>query len=216
MDPYYDDGTCTIYVGDCRDVLPRLDTFDAVMVTDPPYGMAYQSNMAIEGPSEPIAGDESTALRDEVLAWWLPRPALVFGTWRLPRPAGVTQLLIWDKGESPGMGDLSMPWGPGHEEVYVFGTGFTGKRRSNVIRYPMLSPQDLRRPDHPTPKPVGLLIQLVGYCGHGVIVDPFMGSGSTLRAAKDLGRRAIGIETVERYAEMAARSLAQEVLPLFD
>ena len=215
MEPYYDRDGITIYHADCRVVLPFIlpSLGQAVLVTDPPYGMAYVSNFSKYGSTPPIVGDGDTAAREDVLRIWGDRPALVFGTWRCERPSGVVQLLVWDKGDSPGMGDLSVPWGPAHEEIYVIGTGFVGKRRPNVLRYKTLSAGDAERPDHPTPKPVPLMRDLISYCPPGAtVVDPFMGSGSTLRAAKDLGRRAIGIEIEERYCEDAAKRLAQRVL----
>lgn len=214
MKPYYDDGQVTIYHGDCFDLVDVWDLAGAVLVTDPPYGMAYRSDYPKKGgPSAPVAGDQDTTERDRVLEVWGDRPALVFGTWRIPRPVNTRQLIVWDKGESPGMGDLSMPWGPAHEEVYVLGIGFTGRRKPNVLRYPTLNPAAAKRPGHPTPKPEELMRDLIAYCPPlATIVDPFAGSGTTLRAAKDLGRRAIGVELEERYCEIAARRMGQEVL----
>jgi DNA modification methylase len=113
------------------------------------------------------------------------------------------------------MGALDMPWKPNHEEIYVLGFGFQGHRGSGVIRAngPGAYAQ-LRDCEHPTAKPVNLMTMLLEKCPAGVIVDPFAGSGTTLRAAKDLGRKAIGIEIEERYCEIAARRMAQEVLAL--
>ena len=211
VDPYYDDGDRVIFHGDCREILPAL-TAD-VIVTDPPYGMAYVSNSARHGSTDPIAGDADTGLRDWILEAWGDRPSLTFGTWRMPRPECRT-LLVWDKGDSPGMGDLTLPWGPSHEEVYVRGKGWVvDGRRAGVLHHAGLSAGDKSRPDHPTPKPVSLMADLLRACPPAwVVLDPFMGSGSTLRAAKDLGRKAIGIECEEKYCEMAAERLGQELL----
>lgn len=68
--------------------------------------------------------------------------------------------------------------------------------------------------DHPAPFPLPLATRAIGTTTADLVVDPFMGSGTTLRAAKDLGRRAIGIERTERFCEMAAKRMAQEVLDL--
>ena len=209
--PYYQDDHVTLYHGDCREVTEWLS--GDVMVTDPPYGMAYVGNFGREATKR-IAGDNDTSLRDAVLHAWGERPALVFGIWRCPRPPATRHLLVWDKGVSPSTGDLSIPWGNSAEEVYVIGHGFAGKRRSNVIRCDRLSATSAERPDHPTPKPLGVMRSLIEYCPPGVVVDPFAGSGSTLRAAKDLGRQAIGVEIDERYCEIAANRLGQEVLAL--
>ena len=209
MTPYYSDDHVTIYHADCLDIIDDL-TFD-VIVTDPPYGMSYVSNFG-RTPTEPITGDGSTAARDTVLAR-AAVPALVFGRWSCARPEAVRQRLVWDKGASPGMGDLTIPWGPADEEIYVIGDGFIGKRRPNVLRVPGLAAGDAQRPAHPTPKPIPLMSMLIQACPEDwMILDPFMGSGTTLRAAKDLGRKAIGIEIDERYCEIAARRMGQEVL----
>lgn len=205
MRPYYDDAGIAIYHGDCREILPHIQA--DVLVTDPPYGMAYQSGWK---ESSKIANDDSTEHRDWVLDHWGTRPAFVFGRWSVPRPAGARERLIWDKGDWPGMGDLSLPWGPSTEDVYVLGEGFVGKRRGQILRDPKRPSGD--RALHPNEKPIGLMEMLIGACPPGVIVDPFCGSGSTLVAAKNLGRRAIGIELEERYCEIAARRLAQGVL----
>jgi len=108
------------------------------------------------------------------------------------------------------MGDVSIPWGPTDEEIYVLGSGFVGKRESNVIRAQTLMSSDSRRPDHPTPKPVALMEALIAKCPPGVIADPFAGSGATLIAARNLGRRAIGVELEERYCEVIVNRLAQQ------
>lgn len=207
--PYYEDGHARIYHGDCLELIGELE-FD-VVVTDPPYGMAYRSSQGL-ATSVPIAGDESTDARDALLSALAGIPALVFGTWRVPRPV-CDELLIWHKTGVGFSGNLKSPWGPCHEEIYVIRSSqFTGKRSPNVLTIKGLASGDANRPDHPTPKPVALMVALIEKCPDGVILDPFMGSGSTLRAAKDLGRKSIGIELEERYCEIAARRLAQEVL----
>ena len=108
------------------------------------------------------------------------------------------------------MGDLSFPWGNSDEEIYVYGDGWKGSRGPNIITCPKLPVNN--RPDHPTPKPVGLMENLIMHCPAGLIADPFAGSGSTLVAAKALGRKAVGVELEERYCEIAAKRLSQEVL----
>lgn len=206
MTPYYSDDSVTLYHGDCLEVTEWLAA--DVLVTDPPYGMSYQSGWPASW-SRYVGGDDSIHLRDEALWEWGERPALVFGTWRVAKPDDVKQTLIWDKGDDPGMGDLSLPWGSFWEEIYVLGRGFTGRRQSGILRGWRCAKSGR---DHPTPKPVGLMEHLIARCPEGVIADPFVGSGSTLVAAKNLGRKAIGVELEERYCEIAARRLAQDVL----
>lgn len=210
MKPYFSDGLVDLYLGDCREVREWLDA--DVLVTDPPYGVAYESGRVPSRTRMPIAGDTSTEIRDHALADWGGRPALVFGSWDQPRPAGTKHRLIWSKGDDPGMGDLNMPWGKSDEEIYLLGAGFVGKRGPNVLVFN--KPSVNNRPDHPTPKPVALMEALIAKCPPGVIADPFAGSGSTLVAAQRLGRRAIGVEVEERYCEIAARRL--EAVPMFE
>lgn len=216
--PYYDDGTCVIYHGDCREVWEWWGIADGIMVTDPPYGIGYETGMDHRSGTDrsrprSVVGDEDTALRDYALKMWGARPALVFGSWKVARPDRTRAILTWNKGLNCGMGDLSLPWKPNTEEVYVLGSGFTGHRGSSVLDFQAPVSQVSWGRVHPNEKPVELLRALIAKCGQvGEIVDPFMGSGTTLRAAKDLGRKAIGIEIEERYCEIAAKRLAQEVL----
>jgi len=211
--PYYESGGITIYHGDCREVLP--DVSADVLVTDPPYGIAHASNRQDSAwRNEVIANDESTSFRDWVLTRWGDRPAIVFGTWKVIRPLLTRAVLVWDKGPASGMGDLSFPWKNSHEEIYVLGRGFEGHRGESVLKgYTVVTWASMGR-CHPNEKPIGLLVDLITKCPPGTILDPFMGSGTTLRAAKDLGRKAIGIEIEERYCEIAAKRLSQEVLPM--
>ena len=206
MSPYYDHDGITIYHGDCSDVITGLCA--DVMVTDPPFGIAYKSGR--KGTlARSIQGDTSTALRDALLEIWSPRPALVFGSWRAPRPQHVRALLIWDTKGALGMGDLRIPWKPSHQEIYVIGHGFIGRRTTDVLSFPPVQSMAKNGRLHPHEKPVPLLRELLRKCAPGTIIDPFMGSGTTLRAAKDLGRKAIGIEIEEQYCEIAAKRVEQ-------
>lgn len=221
LQPYFSDGDVTLYLGSCLDPeILDIWTQANVLVTDPPYGVAYVSNSSKYGSTDPIAGDENVDIRDEVLAAWSvthgpDAPALVFGRWDVPRPLDTRQRLIWDKGDSPGMGDLKLPWGKGDEEIYVIGQGFQGTRQTNVLRAKGYASMSAARPDHPTPKPVALMEALIEKCPPGVIADPFAGSGATLIAARNLGRKAIGVELEEKYCEVIARRLMQNAF-IFD
>lgn len=216
--PYYDHGGITIYHGDCLEILPELGPVGAV-VTDPPYGISYQTGMDHRlgtdlSRDRGVVSDGDQTARDDVLAILADTPALVFGSWKAPPPRGTRMTLVWEKGLNCGMGDLSLPWKPNTELVHVIGKGFRGHRGSSVLQVQAPVSQVSWGRLHPTQKPVSLLVQLIGKCPDGIILDPFVGSGTTLRAAKDLGRKAIGIEIEERYCEIAAQRLSQEVLEL--
>ena len=218
--PYYADDLVTLYHGDCLDVDVWL-TAD-VLVTDPPYGIDYTSgwsSLADERvKNKPagvvrIASDKTMAARDDALAAWS-GPAIVFGTWQVPRPPSVKRVLIWHKrNTNPGMGGGA--WYGAHEEIYVIGSGFTGAPAQSVIPTDEYRASGSGQPaviGHPTPKPLRLMEHLIERCPPGTIADPFAGSGSTLIAARNLGRKAIGVEIEERYCEIIAKRLAQGVL----
>lgn len=216
MDPYYQDEHVKLFHGDCLELADVWAGAD-VLVTDPPYGMKYESGRTATATK--ITGDGSLQARDAALTLWdhdgAGRPGLVFGTWKQPRPAATRQLIVWDKRGGAGFsGDLNMPWADITEEIYVLGTGWPPGRVPAIYSVPTLPSQSSERWGHPTPKPVPLLEQLLTKCPPGVVADPFAGSGSTLVAARNLGRRAIGVELEERYCEIIAKRLAQGALDL--
>jgi site-specific DNA-methyltransferase (adenine-specific) len=217
--PYYEDDLVTLYHGDCLEVDAWLEA--DVLVTDPPYGVAWESggfSNAKVALKERVAGDADAGARDAALGLWGPRPALVFGSWRVERPHGTSNRLIWHKAANK-PGHRTQPWFAADEEIYQLGTGFVGEPEQNV-----LVTHDRRdgaygevaRLGHPTPKPVGLMERLIAKCPAGVIADPFAGSGATLVAARNLGRRAIGVELEEKYCELIAKRLGQQAFDFDD
>ncbi len=213
-EPYYQDEHVTLWHGDCLDIREWL-TAD-VLVTDPPYGTQFsdenpkggygrRQNAGLGPEGFTIANDGTTETRDLVLSSWSGRPALVFGSPRLPDPPGEWRdRLVWDK-KRPGMN--GGPWRYRHESIYVT-AGFI--RSSNAATSIITAWPD--QAEHIHAKPVDLMLHLIAAAPPGLIADPFAGSGSTLVAAKQLGRKAIGVELEERYCEMAARRLSQDVL----
>ena len=131
----------------------------------------------------------------------------------LDEAIGFKHAVIWDKG------GLGMGWHYRYEMILVGqkpGAAckwYGGNTTPKVIRLPGIKP---RAQDHPTPKPEELFTFFLGLhtAPNDLVLDPVMGAGVTLRAAKNMGRRAIGIEIEEKYCEMAARRLGQEVLAL--
>jgi site-specific DNA-methyltransferase (adenine-specific) len=220
--PYYQDDLVTLYHGDCRETAEWWIDAD-VVVTDPPYGMGFRSGRGGAFGASTVASDEDTAARDYILSIWHtdthPRPALIFGRWSIDRPPGTRMVLTWEKGEHVGMGDLSLPWKPNTEEIYVLGSGFTGNRTGSVLKCHAIAgtvgQAGKGTRHHPTEKPVPLMAELVRKCPPGVIADPFAGSGSTLVAVKQEGRSAIGVELDERYCEVIAKRLQNADVTLF-
>lgn len=222
MTPYYSDDLVELYHGDARDILPGVIERADVIVMDPPYGIGWSSGHAGVLPRS-IEGDGDSMLRDWALEEWAgksgkvdyTRPALVFGTWKVERPAATRQVLVWDSQGALGMGDLSLPWKPAHQEIYVIGKGFRGYRGTDVLSYHPEQSTARRGRLHPHQKPLPLLRDLIQKCPpEWVILDPFAGVASTLVAAKSLNRKAIGIETDAEYCRKGAYRLAQDVLRL--
>ena len=182
-----------------------------------------------------IAGDRDTSARDLALKAFGGRPAVMFGSLFAPPPPGVRHIGVYvkplDGGALSAFGRLRRDV----EAIYFLGkapgwgekikSDFGGvpvhKRPPTLLRSSVFTtgveflggPGGLSaRAGHPHAKPQDVLEALLGVCPPGVIADPFAGSGSTLVAAKALGRKAIGVELEERYCEIAARRLSQDVL----
>lgn len=216
--PYYQDDLVTLYHGDCLEVTEWLEA--DVLVTDPPYGIAWDSKITSYRKTLPktistpdlIANDHSIEARDSALVLWGSKPAVVFGSWKMPRPPQTKHRLIWHKrGQAPGPANAAFMIQD--EEIYVWGDGFkkTSPPMRSVITTNESRSSEVRKVGHPTPKPIALMEKLIERCPEGVIADPFAGSGATLLAARNLGRQSVGIELEEKYCELIARRLQQQV-----
>jgi hypothetical protein len=223
-EPYYADEAVTLYHGDCREVSEWLAA-DA-LVTDPPYGRNWRQGRGMPSHGrraarihghDGIAGDEDTSVRDAALGLWGDRQGVVFGDLMLAPAPGTRLVLPYLKPTDAGARGTVGGFRRDVEAVYLTGpwpTGIGG--RSSVLttgaRIQGSNHGVAARAGHPHAKPVDVMEQLILACPAGVIADPFAGSGSTLVAARNLNRRAIGVELEERYCELAARRLSQGVL----
>ena len=130
-----------------------------------------------------------------------------FGGWP-PKVMPLRQIVIWDRGS--GFQRNTTHFVPSHEYVMIFAKPafrLTTRSVDDVWRIPPNAD-----PHHPASFPLKLATKAIGSCDAATVLDPFAGSGTTLRAAKDLGRKSIGIELSEAYCEIAAKRMAQEVL----
>jgi site-specific DNA-methyltransferase (adenine-specific) len=215
MKPYYEDtrSGITIYHGDCREILPGLGRFD-LLLTDPPYGVAVDTEnnvrtggkWAVRHDYPPVAGDDGPYDPAPVLA--AATSAVLWGAnnyaSRLPDSLF---WLAWDRltdGTTSTHLELAWVLGLDFRSVRVFRHQWCGVRRASEAG---------RRPLHPTQKPVALMSWCLGFFPDAkTVVDPYMGSGPVAKACKDRGLGYVGIELVEKYCEVAAKRLAQEVL----
>lgn len=213
MTPYYDNSGITIYHGDSRDVLPTLSRCD-LLLTDPPYGIGEARGKNKTRTHAALATDYGVANWDDepvdsallALALSKARWQILFGG-NFYSVAPSSCWLVWDKDNTGDFADCELAWTNLPKSVRKIRWRWNG----------MLQEHGGKKKEprwHPTQKPVEVIKWAIGQAPPecASILDPFMGSGTTLRAAKDLGRRAIGIEIEEKYCEIAAKRLAQEVL----
>lgn len=214
MKPYYEDDAVTIYHGDCRDILPTLTPVD-LLLTDPPYGIGAPSHPFGIEPSAPVKRytDEwdkkpvSHDLLDACRA--VGKHQIIFGGNFFELPPS-SCWLVWDKdnGSNP-YADAELAWTNLEKAVRL-----TRWRWQGMLQ--QLGGDRKEQRIHPTQKPLAVMRWAIEQAPSDVktILDPFMGSGTTLRAAKDLGRKAIGIEIEEKYCKIAAKRMAQSVMDL--
>lgn len=198
MKPYYDHGGITIYHGDCREILPSMDAVDFIYA-DPPYGVGKA-----DWDGKYLTGWEKIAVEKS-------RNGVVANTGTLSICTAIHAFgdqykdlfYAWNRN---GMTRSSI----GFMNVIVAVVAGSVKRGQNFCQFKI---QDLTRKNHPSPKPIEYMRCIVQRFTESseTILDPFAGSGSTLVAAKDLSRKAIGIEIEEKYCEIAAKRLSQEV-----
>lgn len=216
--PYFDDRQCTLYLGDCLEITEWLRA--DVLCTDPPYGRNWRQGRLKRIKSDAhggIHGDQDTSTRDAALTLWGARPAVVFGDLMLPPVAGTKLTLVYRKPPNAGTRGATGGFRCDAEAIYLVGPWSTGLGgHSSILTTGSRSqgnPSSVQgRYGHPHAKPVDVMETLIAACPPGVIADPFAGSGSTLIAARNLGRRAIGIEIDECYAEVAANRLSQPII----
>jgi site-specific DNA-methyltransferase (adenine-specific) len=235
MTPYYDDGVCTIHHGDCAEIAPTLGRFD-LLCTDPPYGIGearkdhggrgritsdrraersgikvrlnygrkYEVSNWDDAPPDAALLD---SLRDA--AEW----QCIFGGNYFTLPPSKCWL-VWDKENGASdFADAELAW-----TNYTCAVRLKRYRWNGFIRGGLSgkAAAEAEPRYHPTQKPLAVMSWAIGLCPERPtsVLDPFMGSGTTLRACKDLGIRCVGIEREERYCEIAARRLGQGVLAL--
>jgi site-specific DNA-methyltransferase (adenine-specific) len=202
----------TLWHGDCREWSSPVQA----VVADPPYGVDHRPHHMGEWEGSRIQGDTDGELREWVWRYSDSVPVAMFAAFpKIDQPKGYRAMLVWDKGAACGGGNLKVPWKLSFEIVWIGGTGWHGKRDPGVLRFSCV-PTWITGPAHngvggrlhPHQKPTSLLRHICDKLPPGVTVfDPCCGSGSTLIAALETGRKAIGIEIDERWVEVARRRL---------
>jgi len=222
--PYYDHGGITIYHGDCREILPGLGRFD-LLLTDPPYGIGLDTDFTRRGEGydkkigsrgggggvgrkvhEPVFDDDKPFAPEHLFP--VAKAHVLWGANNYASKLPDSPCWLgWDRvTDGTDSTNLELAWVNGHRfrTVRIFRHQWCGVRRASEWGQCSL---------HPTQKPVALMSWCLGFFPEAkTVVGPYMGSGPVAKACKDRGLRYVGIELVEKYCEVAARRLAQEVL----
>jgi len=200
-------GNCELYLGDCLDILPTLGKVDAV-ITDPPYGMNFVSNHRKEKYGK-IENDNSAEIAKKIIDWAFKnarQAAYIFGRWEnVSEYQKPKSLITWIK-NNWSMGDLKHEHARQTELIfyYCFNEHSWG---GNVRPTDIVFADRTNNENHPTEKPVVLMRKIIDWVNGEMILDPFMGSGSTGIAAVESGRRFIGIEINEKYFDIACKRI---------
>jgi DNA modification methylase len=213
--PYYEELGIVIYHGDCREILPHLPKVDLVL-TDPPYGINVRTDWTTRRPapwakdSLRVHGDDKDFQPGDILAMRV--PTILFGANHYADKLPPSKSwMIWDKRRG---GSITPGWNAPDAEL-AWSNLECGCRLYSHLWEGYKRDSEIGEHYHPTQKPIALMKWCLQFMPDAqLIIDPFMGSGTTLRAAKDLGRKCIGIEIEEKYCAIAVQRLRQEVLPL--
>jgi len=213
MKPYYEEAGITIWHGDCREILPTLPKVDLIL-TDPPYGIGEAAGKNKSRTKLAIAKDYGDLMWDNEpppqWVWGLlgerSKYQIIFGGNYFPLALS-SCWLVWDKdnGESD-FADCELAWTNLDKAVRRLRWRWAGMLQEDMAH------KEYR--DHPTQKPVPVMKWALSQAPDTVrtVLDPFMGSGTTLVACKQAGLQCTGIEREEKYCEIAAKRLAQGVL----
>jgi site-specific DNA-methyltransferase (adenine-specific) len=235
MKPYYDAGGITIYHGDCLDILHQVEIKPDTILGDPPYCSGGRQQATARQVFSKSDSRDTWFFTDNMgtdsYLWWMREiagvvyplasvgaHAYVFTDWRQYANLNISwetkgwtlrNAIVWDKARGGAMGSF---WRSNHEWISVFSKG-PPRQLTSRDAFNTWKGTKPHGDEHPTVKPVPLLAWILNLAGGHTVLDPWMGSGSTLVAAKRIGRPAIGIEIEERYCELAAQRLEQGVLP---
>lgn len=215
MKPYYQDDAVTIFCGDCREIVPTLGMFD-LLLTDPPYGINADKNKRANtqygkalAPSKDygVGNWDSKPISDELICSFfdISKHLCMWGANYYSMPPSPSWL-VWDK--------LTGDNGYADAELAYTNYGCACRLKQHLWKGMLRKGHEARF--HPTQKPLEIMSWCITLCPNNpvTILDPFAGSCTTARAAKDLGRKCVCIEREERYCEIGAKRMAQEVLNL--